>query len=166
MSLPVAAVGALLAALLETSVLPELTLFGIKPDLVFALTVVVAMVIAFEDALAWAVVGGVLLDAMSALPIGATTLALLVVTGMATLAGRMTGAPRLITVGVVVFLLAWVYQVLLMAILAVAAGIGLVEIDAQRLFFIAVLDLLVAAVAVAVFGALLRRFGPEERADW
>ena len=112
MSLPVAALGALIAALLETSVLTELAVAGIKPDLVFVITVVVAMVVGFEEALVWAVVGGLLIDAMAGRPLGATTLALLIVTGLATLAGRLTSPARSITVLAAVFVLSWIFQML------------------------------------------------------
>lgn len=166
MSLPVAAIGALLAALLETSVLPELTIGGLKPDLLLVMAVVVAMVIGFEDGLVWAFVGGLLVDALSGRPLGATALALLLVTGMAALIARFTGTPRLLTVSVVTFALGWLFQALLMAILAATAGVGLTRIPLETFLFIAVLDTVVAVVATLAIRTLLRRFGPVERLDW
>jgi rod shape-determining protein MreD len=166
LSLPVAAVGALIAALLETSVLTELTIAGVKPDLVLVITVVVAIVVGFEDALVWAVVGGFLVDAMSAQPLGATTLALLVMTGAAALAGRLTGSPRLITVALSVFILGCLYQMVLYAILAVTAGIGVVDLPADRIFLIGLLDLVIGIVVIVVVRAIDRRFGPAERPEW
>ncbi|MBA2569729.1 MAG: rod shape-determining protein MreD [Chloroflexi bacterium] len=166
MSLPIAAVGALLAALLETSVLPELTIGGVKPDLVLVLAVVVAMVVGFEDSMVWAVVGGLLIDALSGRPLGATALVLLVVTGLAVLLARFTGRPRIITVGVAVFVSAWLFLALLTAILAATAGVGLTPVPLSTFIALAVLDTIVAILAVIVIRALLRRYGATERIDW
>ncbi len=166
MSLPIAAVGALIAALLETSVFPELSIGGVKPDLILVFTVVVALIVAFEDALAWAFVGGLLVDALSGRPIGATTLALLVVTGLALLAGRVIGTPRLITVAIAVFVLAWVYQVLLLAILAVTADVSFTDLPIERLLAIAIVDVVLSLLVVVAIRALSRRFGSPERIEW
>ncbi|MBA3435193.1 MAG: rod shape-determining protein MreD, partial [Chloroflexi bacterium] len=76
--MPIVAFGALLAALLETSVLSELSIAGAKPDLVFAVAIVVAMAISFEGSLVWVLVGGLLVDALTGRPLGATALALLI----------------------------------------------------------------------------------------
>jgi rod shape-determining protein MreD len=166
MTLPLMAVGALLAALLETSVLTELAVGGVKPDLVLVLAVVVTMVVGFEDGLVWAVVGGFLIDALSARPLGATALGILVVIGLAALVARVMGTPRVVTVALVAFALSWVYQAVVFAILAVTAGIGPAPIPAQTFFVIALLDLGVAAIAVLAARALLRRFGATERVEW
>ncbi len=166
MSMPVAAVGALLAALLETSVLSELSIAGAKPDLVFAMAVVVAMVVSFEDSLVWALVGGLLVDALTGRPLGATALALLIVTGIAALLSRVTGAPRAITVGAAAFVLTWLFQAVLLAILSVTAGIGMVPIPMQLFLVIAVMNGVLALLSVLVTRAVYRRFGAAERMEW
>ena len=167
MSLPIAALGALIAALLETSVLTELSFSGIKPDLVFVLAVVVALVVGFEDALVWAVVGGLDAGRTRCRPMGSTTLALLVVVGMAALLGRVLGTPRADRrrrrrlpprVGL---------PVVMLAILAVTAGVGIGELPMQRWLAIAILDAVVAVLAVVLIRASVRRFAPPaERLEW
>ena len=166
MSLPVAAVAALVAALLETSVLTELTINGIKPDLVFIVTIVFATVVGFEEGLVLAVVGGTLVDVMSGRPIGATILALLVVTGLATLATRFGGGPRTLTALASLVVLAFVFQAAVLAILAVTSGVGIGDVPSDRLAAIAVLDLVVGAVILWIGRGMYRRFGPEDRALW
>ncbi|MEO7117928.1 MAG: rod shape-determining protein MreD, partial [Candidatus Limnocylindrales bacterium] len=146
--------------------LTELTVSGIKPDLVFVVAVVVAMVVSFEDALVWAVVGGLLVDAMSARPIGATTLALLLVIGLATLAGRITRNPRTVTVIAAVLALTWVFQVLLLAILAATGGIALVELPTGRILIIAIVNVALALLVLALQRALFARFRSPERIEW
>lgn len=166
MSMPVAAIGALLAALLETSVLSELSVVGAKPDLVFALAIVVAMLVSFEDSLVWALVGGLFVDALAGRPLGATALALLIVTGVAALLSRVTGAPRAFTVGLATFILTWLFQAVLLAILSITGGIGMSSIPVQLFLVIALLNGLVAFLAVFATRALYRRFSANERVDW
>lgn len=166
MSLPVMAVGALLAALLETSVLPELTIAGFKPDLVLVLTVVVAMVVGFDDALVWAVVGGLLVDILSGRPLGATCLGLLLAAGLASVMGRMMGTPRVLTVSLLTFALALFFQAVQSAILAVTAGVGLGPLPIETFVLIAALDTVLAGLAVLAIRALYRRFGAVERIEW
>jgi rod shape-determining protein MreD len=166
MSMLVAAVGALLAALLETSVLSELSIAGVKPDLVFALAIVVAMLVGFEDSLVWALVGGLFVDALAGRPLGATALALLIVTGMAALLSRVTGAPRALTVGLATLVLTWLFQAVLLAILSITAGIAMASISVQLFLIIAVMNGILALLAVVVTRALYRRFGAPERVDW
>lgn len=164
--MPVAAVGALLAALLETSVLSELSIGGAKPDLVFALAIVVAMAVGFEDSLAWALVGGLVLDALTGRPLGATALALLIVTGMAALLSRVTGSPRALSVGAVAFILTWLFQAVLLAILSITAGIAMSSIPVQLFLIIAILNGLLAMLSVLGTRAIYQRFGAAERVEW
>ena len=62
MSVLAPAVGAVLAAILESSVLTHLQVGSVRPDLVFAVGVAVAMVLGFESGMTWAFVGGITLD--------------------------------------------------------------------------------------------------------
>ena len=73
----------------------------------------------------WAFLGGLMLDML--LPeraLGATTLALLVAVGAALLVARVTAPPRLIVIAATAFGVSWLYQVLLIALLALTAGIA------------------------------------------
>ncbi len=166
MSMPVAVVTASLAALLETSVLSELSIAGAKPDLVFVLAIVVAMVVGFDEAIALALVGGLLIDALTGRPLGATALAMLVVTGISALISRLARSPRSVTVGIATFVLSWPFQALLLAILSITAGIGMAPIPVQPLLIIAVMNSVVALVAAHVTQALYRRFGGFEVLEW
>ena len=62
MSVLAPAVGAFLAAVIESSVLTHLQVGSIRPDLVFAVGIAVAMVLGFESGMTWAFVGGLTLD--------------------------------------------------------------------------------------------------------
>ena len=167
MSLLIAAVGAILAAVVESSVFTQLPIGGIKPDLVFALTMAVAMVMGFEDGMVMAFTGGLMLDLLlPERPVGSSILTLLVLTGICLLVARATEPPRLIVIALTTFALSFVYQALLLVLLALTAGVAIGSWPLASFAIIGLLNALIATVTAWVIRALLLRFGPAERADW
>jgi len=168
MSYLVAAVGAVLAAILETSVLPEIRIAGASIDLVLVLTLVSGAVLGFEEGVIWAFVGGFMLDMLTPgdRPIGLTTLTLLLVAGIGALIARVTQPPRLATVVTTVFALSLLYQALLLVLFAVIAGTGIVSLSVATILVIAVLDALLAGVVMRILQAFENRFGAQERVDF
>jgi len=167
MSILAPAVGAVLAAVLESSVLTHLQVGSVKPDLVFAVGIAVAMVLGFDSGMAWAFVGGVVLDLL--LPgraLGSTALTLVLVTALALLVARATWPPRLIVISATAFGLTFVYQVLLLAILGLTAGVAFAGLALAELLLIGTLNLVLAAIAVVVVRAIDLRFGERERLAW
>jgi rod shape-determining protein MreD len=167
MGLLVAALGAALGAIIESSVLTQLLVGGVKPDLVLALALSMAMVLGFEHGMVWAVVGGLMLDFL--LPeraVGSTTLALLLATGAALLVGRLAEAPRLPIIGLTAFILTFLYQALLMILLAVTTGTELRSITVVSYALIGVMNAILAMVAAWVTRSLVGRFGRPERVAW
>lgn len=69
----------ILAALLNAAVMPELRIGGGAPDMVFLLVLSWALLADVREALIWAVVGGVLQDVFSIVPLGTSALGLVVV---------------------------------------------------------------------------------------
>lgn len=166
MTLPFAAIGALIAALLETSVLPELQIAGSRPDLVFALAISATMLMGVEDGLVWALVGGLMLDMLvPARPLGATTLALLLSVGVAMVATRALGPSRVPAI-VATFALTWLFHLLLVTVLVVTEGVTLRTFEPRLVLIAAVLNTLIAVPAAVTFRVLERRLGAAERADW
>jgi rod shape-determining protein MreD len=162
----IAAVGAFVAAIVESSVLTQLAISGVKPDLVFSIAIAVALVRGFEEGMVWSVVGGLTLDMLvPARPVGATTLTLLVVCGLALIVSRLT-APRIIVVAITVFGLSFVYQAMLLALLALTTGVGVESISVPSLAVIAVLNTVIGVAAAWVARALTFRFGAADRAQW
>jgi len=166
LTLPFAALGALLAALVETSVAPELAIGGAQVDLVLALAIAATMVMGLEDGLVWALLGGLMLDMLvPGRPIGATTLVLLLSVGVAALAVRIP-APRRALALAAVFVLSWGFHLALVAVLSATTGISLTAFDPAVALVSAAINTLVAVPTVIAFGAVERRFGVTERADW
>ena len=167
MGLLIAALGATLAAIVESSVLTQLLIGGVKPDLVLSLSLSMAMVLGFEYGMVWAVVGGLLLDFL--LPervVGSTMLALLLVTGASLLVARLSEAPRLPIIALTVFILTFLYQALLMLLLAVTTGSAIQSINGLSYALIALTNAVIAVLAAWVTRSMLERFGRTERVAW
>jgi rod shape-determining protein MreD len=79
LSIPVLA----LAVIVQSTLVPEIRLGGAMPDLVFLLVLAWSLMAGFEQGLVWAMVGGILQDLVSAVPLGTTSLALVVVIALA-----------------------------------------------------------------------------------
>lgn len=166
MTLPFAVLGALVAALLETAVLPELPIAGTQPDLVLALAVVATMVLSAEDGFVWAFVGGLMLDLLiPARPVGAAMLSLLLVVGLAALLARILGHGQRLYAVLSVALFTWLFHLVLFAVLVLTQGVALGAFDPRLVTAAALMNLVLAVPAVLLFSALERRFAPE-RADW
>jgi rod shape-determining protein MreD len=67
----------IVAVLLQATVLPHLRVYGGQPDLVVLLVLAWSTLDQEQEGLAWAFVGGLLLDLFSGTPIGVSSLALL-----------------------------------------------------------------------------------------
>ncbi|MEX1335556.1 MAG: rod shape-determining protein MreD [Candidatus Limnocylindrales bacterium] len=159
--------GAVLAAILESSVLAHLQVGSVKPDLVFAMGIAVAMVLGFEAGVTWAFVGGLSLDLL--LPgqvLGASALTLLLVIGLSLLVARVLWPPRLLFVALAAFVLTFVFHVLLQLLDGLATGSAFVGLSVSELLVIGLLNAVLAGLAVPVVRALDLRFGEQERLAW
>jgi rod shape-determining protein MreD len=167
MSVLAPAVGAFLAAVLESSVLTQLQVGSVKPDLVFAMGVAVAMVLGFESGMAWAFVGGVALDLL--LPgraFGSTALALVLATAAALLVARATWPPRIVVIAATTFGLTVAYQVLLLGVLALTSDVAFAGLSLTDMALIALANTAIAAATVVAVRAIDLRFGEPERMAW
>ena len=90
MSLVLAAVGAAVAALIQSSILPFTSAGGAGLDLVLVLAVVWTMTVGLEGGLVWAFLGGLLIDVLLMRPLGLTAFVLLLAVGAAWLVGRVS----------------------------------------------------------------------------
>lgn len=168
MTLPFAALGAIVAALIETTVIPEIAIFGIQANLLLALAVAATVVMGIEDGLVWAFVGGLIIDMLTpARPVGSTTFVLLVMVGAAAAGSRFAGQTRL-AAALMVFGLTFAFHLLLLATLALTEGVEAGAINLQTVFATALLNVIVALPFAALFMLIERRFGnvERERAAW
>ncbi len=165
MSLPLAAVGAVVAALFETSLAPFLQFGGAQPDLLLVIAVIWTMIVGLEGGMAWAFVGGLTIDLLGTDPLGSTAFALLVSVGVAALAGRFMGPARLAGPVLLVFVLSIVESLVLYVLVEALQGPvpvpDLASLVVPRAIYNTVLALPLTAVAV-----LIRRRRETERVDW
>jgi rod shape-determining protein MreD len=167
MSLPLAAAGAITLALIELSVVPYLVPPDLTPDLVLVAVIPIAAFFGLERALAWAFVGGLMLDLLSAgpyRPLGATAFTLLILAGLTAAAARLVPGGRVPLTVALVAVTAVVYH------LAVLFFISLRGVSvAEPLATIAPLALVdaILAVPVAVGSVfLVRRAERQEGLGW
>lgn len=167
MSLAVAAIGAIVAALLELTLIPYLQVGGAQPDLVLVLAVAWALVAGLEGGLVWAFVGGLMIDVLAARPLGSTAFVLLICVGVATALGRVLEPARLAAPAIVTAAVAILYAALLL--LTYSAIRGPVPVGEPlaallpRVVFDTVLGGLIGALALRVRA---RRSIDRERLDW
>lgn len=148
----------LLVAILQTSLMPYLSLAGVKPDLMLLVVISWVAVNGRGEGLFWAFIGGLCLDLFSGLPFGASALALLV---SSLLAGP--GNLGLPWPGVAVFLATISYDLIIMALLQITGweviwGASLIKIVLPS----ALLNALLAWPIYWALRWLHRRTSPEQ----
>ena len=164
MSVLAPAVGAVIAAILESSVLAHLQVGSVRPDLVFAMGIAVAMVLGFESGMTWAFVGGLSLDLL--LPgqvLGSSALTLILLVSVALLVARVLWPPRLAFIALTAVVLTFAYHLLLQGIESVTSGTAFAGLSISELLVIALLNGIIAGMSVPVVRALDLRFGEPER---
>jgi rod shape-determining protein MreD len=167
MSILASAVGAIIAAIIESSALTHLRVDGFAPDLLFAVGVGLAMTLGFQSAMTWAFVGGIVSDLlMPERALGTTSLTLVLVTALALIIARATWPPRLAVVALTSGVLTPLYQMLLLALLTVTAGVAWVGLSLPDLAVVAVANAVIAVVSAVILRALDLRFGEPERTAW
>lgn len=166
MTIPFAALSALLAALIETTVLPEIPIAGATADLVLTVAIVATLVFGIEDGLIAAFLGGLFVDMLiPGRPLGAATVALLLVTGTAALVARLIGPNRRWAAVVLTILLTAAYHVLLALLLVLTENAPL-DIQFTTVLVSAFMNGIVAFLLTPLFGAIEHRFGSVDRVDW
>jgi rod shape-determining protein MreD len=129
-----------LAAILNATVMAEIRIGSGAPDLVFLLVVSWALLSGAQEAMLWAVIGGVLQDSLSLAPLGSSALGLVIVAFVAdTLFGEVSHnniiIPPLVTaVGTVVYHLG-ILLVLALVGIAVPLGDGLLYVTLPTLIY-------------------------------
>lgn len=166
MGLLFAAIGATLAALIEASVVPYISVGDAGPHPVLLGGVIWTIVAGIDRGIAWAFVGGLVLDSLLGRPLGGSAFALLVAVGGAALLAQPFPRLRLVAPVVGVPILSIVYGVILIA-LTVAAQPGVVMPDLPAVLvpdamYDALLGMFLGPLAVALHDRHL----PAERAEW
>jgi rod shape-determining protein MreD len=166
MTLLLAAVGATVTALLELTVGPYLR-FGIaQPHLVLVVGIVVTVAVGLEAGLAWAFVGGLVLDVLAQRPLGSTAFALLLCMGATAVLGRVLFRLRPIVPILATLLLSLFYSMTLyVAFNALRTPIPVADPIAILLPGVAY-DTILAALIGPLAISIHDRRTESERLDW
>jgi rod shape-determining protein MreD len=166
MTLLLAAVGATVTALLELTVGPYLRIGLAEPHLVLVLGIVVTVAVGLEAGLAWAFVGGLVLDVLAQRPLGSTAFALLLCMGATAVLGRLIARLRPIAPILATALLSLAYSMILYAAFtSLRSPIPVIDPVAVLLpgaAYDAVLAALIGPLAISIHD----RRAETERIDW
>jgi rod shape-determining protein MreD len=168
MSLVLAAVGAAVAALIQSSILPFTAAGGAGLDLVLVLAVVWTMTVGLDGGLVWAFLGGLIIDVLLMRPLGLTAFVLLLAVGAAWLVGRISPRafyPVVVATAAVTAGLASILTIVLFGVLrGLPAGVDPLSQAVPTTLLAGLVAALIAPVPVII---RRRRFGDEtERVDW
>lgn len=166
MRLLLAAIGTTLAAVLELSLVPYVSIGEAHPHPVLVLTVIWVIVAGIEPGLVCAFLGGLVLDLLAPRPLGSTVFSLLIAAGGAALFARALVRVRPLTPVFAVPISSLVYSLVLLGALSLL-GTTVLPADPVRpllwgVVYDGVLGLLMGPLAVSIRD---RRVA-EERVDW
>jgi rod shape-determining protein MreD len=116
MSLLLAATGAVVTAVLEVTLADYVKVGNAFPHPALVFGVIWTIAAGFDRGLVWAFVGGLVLDALTSRPLGASAFALLVAVGAARVIAQPLGRLRLIAPVIAVPLVSLLYSVLILVL--------------------------------------------------
>jgi rod shape-determining protein MreD len=166
MSVTLAAIAAVVAALFELTIFDHLRIGGAQPHPVLVLGVLWAIAIGIEGGLACAFVGGLALDVLAQRPLGSSAFALLVAIGGAGIVGTSLGRLRLIAPIVAVLLVSFVYSIVLLGILGALQGPFPLDDPVSTVLPGAIYDTVLAAIIGPLAVAVIDRRREADRVDW
>jgi rod shape-determining protein MreD len=168
LSLVLAAVGAAVAALIQSTVLPFAAEGGGGLDLVLVIAVVWTMALGLEGGLVWAFLGGLVIDVLLMRPLGLTAFIDLLAVGAAWVVARLVVRaryPLIVITASVLAGLAVPFTVVLYGLLRpIPPGVDATSGVVSSTILAAVTAALTAPLALAA--ARRRRAEEVERVDW
>jgi rod shape-determining protein MreD len=166
MSLLFAAIGATVIALVEVTLAPYVKVGGIAPHPVLVGAVVWTIAAGIDRGIAWAFVGGIVLDSLLGRPLGVSAFALLAAVGGAALIAKPFPRLRLVAPVVAVPILSLLNSMLILALTSAATPGGTILDPVGLLLpgtiYDAVLGMFIGPLAVMLHD---RRVAAE-RVDW
>lgn len=166
MGLTLAAIGAVLAALLNLTIAPYLRIGAAQPDFVLICAVVWTVVSGIEGGFIWAFIGGLMIDLLSPRPLGATAFTLLLCVGGAALLARALVRFRYVVPIAAVLVCAVANALLFLAVYGALRGPIPAADPLGAIVPTAIYDALIAALIGPIAVAVIARRENRERLDW
>ena len=166
MTLFFAAFGAIVAALLESTVIEYLRIGDAQLHLVFVLTIIVTVVGGFDRGLVFAFVGGLFLDVLTQRPLGISAFALLLAVGGVAVLSRVMSRARPLVPIVATLVLSLVYSMSLFLTYSALQGTVPAQ-NAMSLFLPSITyDVVLAALLGPLAVSIADRRAEAERSEW
>ena len=166
MSLLFAAIGATVIALVEVTLAPYVMVGGVAPHPVLVGAVIWTIAAGIDRGIAWAFVGGLVLDSLLGRPLGVWGLALLAGVGAAALIAKPFPRLRVLAPVVAVPILSLLNSMLILALISAATPGGTIADPVGLLLpgaiYDAILGMFIGPLVVMLHD---RRVAPE-RVDW
>jgi rod shape-determining protein MreD len=166
MSLALAAVVAVAAALLQSSVVPHIAIGQAEPDLPLVAVLLWASFGGLEGAMVAAFVGGIVVDALLARPLGSTSFVLLIAAGAASAVSRTGARGRIPLLILAAFALSVLTALLWFVVYGALAGPVPAADPMGSAIPDAIYTTVVYVAALPIVILLRRRFGEQERVAW
>jgi rod shape-determining protein MreD len=166
MRLTLAAVGAVVAALLQLTIVPYFRVGNAQPDLVLVFAVTATIAGSVEAGLLSAFIGGLMIDFLAPRPLGMTAFMLLLSVGLAAILARTFDRIRPVTPVIAVFLGGCLNSLLFLVLYGALRDRIPVADPVQATLPDAIYSALVAAVVGTVAVAVRQRSAERERAAW
>lgn len=166
MKFTLAAVGAIGTSLLNLTIAPLLRTGAAQPDFVLIGAVVWTVAIGIEGGLAWAFIGGLMIDFLSPRPLGSTAFTLLLCVGGALLLARLTLRFRLLVPVVAVVLFSVVNALLFLVVYGTLRGPIPAADPLSAVLPSAAYNGVLAAIVGPLAVAAISRRENRERLDW
>jgi len=154
------------AALLQSTVMPYLQIGGARPDLVLVYAVIVTIVVGIDRGIAAAFIGGLAIDVLAPRPLGSTAFVLLLVVGGAAAVGRILSHTRALSTVVSALVFGIAGPILFLAVYGALRGPIPVGDPVLPVIPGAVYGTAIAAVVGPVATVLHRRYFERDRIDW
>jgi rod shape-determining protein MreD len=166
MSLLFAAIGATVIALVEVTLAPYVKVGGVAPHPVLVGAVIWTIAAGIDRGIAWAFVGGLVLDSLIGRPLGVSAFALLASVGGAALIAKPFPRLRLVAPIVAVPILSLVNSMLILALTSAATPGGAISDPVGLLLPGAIYDTVLGMFIGPVAVMLHERRVATERVDW
>ena len=166
MTLLLAAVGAVVAALIELTAVPYLRIGSAQPHPVLVLAVVITIAVGLDAGIIWGFVGGLALDVLAQRPLGSTAFALLLCVGGASVLARSFARLRPIVPIGAVLLLSIGYSMILFVTYSALCSPPPVADPLDAVLPGAAYDAVLGAIIGPLTVAVHDRRVEQERVDW
>jgi rod shape-determining protein MreD len=153
-------------ALIQSTVMPHLTLWGVKPDLMLLVVISWSLLRGAREGIVWGFIGGLCLDLLSGAPFGLSALALLIVSFFSGLGEATVFRTYIMLPLATVFVASLIYDLIfLLALRTLGWSVAWLDSFIRLVLPASLLNVLLTPLVYPTMRWLHRKTGQEE-IDW